>query len=61
MTNLISKSVHTAPLVPRVPTPGGILKRAKYVACGVVFAHSTREWFNFPQLAMLRILTLFLS
>ena len=49
MANLISLLVNTAPLVHRVPTPGGLLKRAKYVARGVAFARSTREWFDFLQ------------
>ncbi len=41
--------VDTAPLVHREPTPGGIIKRAKYVARGVAFAGYTREWFDFLQ------------
>jgi uncharacterized protein len=56
MIRLISKLVHTAPLVHRVPDAGGILKRAKYVMRGVAFAQYTREWFDFlrqPQLASL--------
>jgi uncharacterized protein len=49
MTSLISLLVNTAPLIHRVPTPGGLLKRAKYVARGVAQAHPTREWFDFLQ------------
>src|SRR5881398_2271970 len=49
MIPLISKLVHTAPLVHRVADPGGILKRTKYVMRGVTFAGCTREWFDFLQ------------
>ena len=40
---------NTAPLVHRVPTVGGQLKRAKYVARGLAFPGLTREWFQFLQ------------
>ena len=49
MTSLISQLVNTAPLIHRVPTLGGMFKRAKYVARGVVTARATREWFDFLQ------------
>jgi hypothetical protein len=47
--------VDTAPLVHRVPTAGGLLKRAKYVARGLAFPKCTGEWFQFlqrPELAV---------
>lgn len=40
---------NTAPLVHRVPTVGGRLKRVKYVARGLAFPRTTREWFQFLQ------------
>lgn len=49
MWHLFSRLANTAPLIHRVPTPGGIVKRAKYVARGLVLARPTSEWFDFLQ------------
>jgi uncharacterized protein VirK/YbjX len=50
MSNLIKDLLKTAPLVHRVTTPGGLIKRAKYCARGLAFARYTREWFAFLQM-----------
>jgi uncharacterized protein len=50
MSNLVNDLLRTAPLIHRVPTPGGILKRMKYCARGLLFARETREWIDFLQM-----------
>ncbi|HXB58109.1 MAG TPA: DUF535 family protein [Candidatus Acidoferrales bacterium] len=49
MRNLVSKLLQTAPLVHRDPTPGGVVKRAKYCLRGLAFAPYTSEWFEFLE------------
>src|ERR1700677_443453 len=49
MRNLVSKLLETAPLVHRDPSPGGIVKRAKYCLRGLAFAPYTSEWFEFLE------------
>jgi uncharacterized protein len=49
MRNLVSKLLATAPLVHRDPTPGGVVKRAKYCLRGLAFAPYTSEWFEFLE------------
>jgi hypothetical protein len=49
MKDLAVKLLTTAPLIHRAATPGGFLKRAKYVARGLAFARVTSEWFDFLQ------------
>jgi uncharacterized protein VirK/YbjX len=46
----------TAPLIHKVATPGGLLKRAKYCVRGLAFAPYTRDWFAFleaPEMAFI--------
>lgn len=49
MRNLVGKLLETAPLVHRDPSPGGIVKRAKYCLRGLAFAPYTSEWFEFLE------------
>jgi uncharacterized protein VirK/YbjX len=55
MRTLFSTLADTARLVHRVPDFSGKLKRAKYVARGLLYPSYTREWFEFlqrPELAI---------
>ncbi len=49
MVHLIRTLAETAPLIHRVPTPGGVLKRVKYCLRGLAYPYHTKEWFKFLQ------------
>ncbi len=49
MRRLVSTLLRTAPLIHKKASPGGIIKRTKYVARGLAFARDTAEWFDFLQ------------
>ena len=49
MRSLVSTLLKTAPLIHQKASPGGIIKRAKYVMRGLAFARYTTEWFDFLQ------------
>lgn len=56
MKKLAVTLIRTAPLIHRVPTVGGVLKRIKYCLRGLAFASSTQEWFDLletPELAVI--------
>ena len=56
MVHLIKILADTAPLIHRVPTAGGILKRVKYCLRGLAYPRCTKEWFDLlqtPELAVI--------
>lgn len=56
MKEFVKTLVKTAPLIHRVPTLGGILKRVKYCVRGLAFAAQNKEWFALlktPKLAVI--------
>jgi uncharacterized protein len=50
MRNLVSTLLRTAPLIHKKASPGGVIKRAKYVIRGLAFPRDTAEWFDYLQM-----------